>query len=193
MLPNHLRKLKCGQVYHWPAFLLGKRQSTYPMSSQINILHKIIDPVAESMGYEIVRIAMVNSARGGAMTLQGMAERPDGLMLIEDCAALSREISTLLDVEDPILQEYILEVSTPGIDRPLTRRKDFENYKGYEAKIELSVPQDSRRRYKGTLQGMEGDRVKIDVDGEVFDVDFNNINRSKLVMTDELLAMASGQ
>ncbi|NOZ65989.1 MAG: ribosome maturation factor RimP [Alphaproteobacteria bacterium] len=161
------------------------------MSSQISLLHKIIDPVAEAMGYEVVRIALQNSARGGSMTLQVMAERPDGTMLIEDCTKLSREISVILDVEDPISAEYILEVSTPGIDRPLTRRKDFENYAGYETKIELSVPEGGRRRYRGTLLGITDDTVKIEVDGEVFDVDFNNINRSKLVMTDELLAAAS--
>ncbi|MBL4800920.1 MAG: ribosome maturation factor RimP [Emcibacter sp.] len=161
------------------------------MSSQINILHKIIDPVADAMGYEIIRIAIHNSSRGDAPTLQVMAERPDGTMLVEDCAKLSREISVLLDVEDPISGEYMLEVSTAGIDRPLTRRKDFANYAGYEAKIELSVPEEGRRRYRGKLLGITGDVVKINVDGDVFEVDFDNINRSKLVLTDELLAAAS--
>ncbi len=161
------------------------------MSSQIDILHGIIDSVADGMGYEIVRIALQNSARGGAVTLQVMAERPDGTMLVEDCARLSREISVIMDVEDPISAEYVLEVSTPGLDRPLTRRKDFENYAGFETKIELSVPEEGRRRYRGKLLGIEGDLVKIEVDGEVFEVDFNNINRSKLVLTDELLAAAS--
>ncbi|VAX03208.1 Bacterial ribosome SSU maturation protein RimP [hydrothermal vent metagenome] len=165
------------------------------MSSQIEMLHKIIDPIAEAMGYEVIRIALQNSARGEAMTLQIMAERPDGSMLVEDCAKLSREISVIMDVEDPISAEYVLEVSTPGIDRPLTRRKDFENYAGYEIKIELSVPEGGRRRFRGKLKGLSsdlsGDLVKIDVDGEVFEVDFNNIYRSKLVLTDELLAMVS--
>jgi len=163
------------------------------VSSQIETLHKIIDPVAESMGYDIVRIALLNSPTGGAVTLQVMAERPDGAMLIEDCEKLSREISVLLDVEDPVSGEYVLEVSTPGIDRPLTRRKDFENYAGYIAKIELSAPQQGRRRYRGILLGMADDRVRIDVDGEVFEVDFDNIHRAKLVLTDELLAAASRQ
>ncbi|VAV96329.1 Bacterial ribosome SSU maturation protein RimP [hydrothermal vent metagenome] len=162
------------------------------MSSQISQLHEIIDPVADGMGYEIVRIALQNSARGGPVTLQIMAERPDGTMLIEDCARLSREISVILDVEDPITVEYVLEVSTPGVDRPLTRRKDFAKYAGYDAKIELSVPVADRRRYRGKLLGISGDVIKIEVDGEVFDVDFTNINRSKLVLTDELLAAASG-
>ncbi|MCK5425663.1 MAG: ribosome maturation factor RimP [Emcibacter sp.] len=143
------------------------------------------------MGYEIVRIALQNSARGGAVTMQIMAERPDGTMLVEDCAKLSREISVIMDVEDPISGEYVLEVSTPGVDRPLTRHKDFDNYAGYEVKIELSVPEDGRRRYRGKLLGIAQDVVKIEVDGEVFEVDFNNINRSKLVLTDELLAAAS--
>ncbi len=163
------------------------------MSSQIDILHRIIDPIAEAMGYEIVRIALQNSARGGPVTLQIMAERPDGTMLVEDCATLSREVSVILDVEDPVSGEYVLEVSTPGIDRPLTRRKDFVNFTGYEAKIELSVPEDGRRRFRGKLHGMSGDLVKIEVDGDVFEVDFTNIHRSKLVMTDELLAAASGK
>ncbi len=145
------------------------------------------------MGYEIVRIALQNSARGGPVTLQIMAERPDGTMLVEDCATLSREVSVILDVENPISGEYVLEVSTPGIDRPLTRRKDFVNFTGYEAKIELSVPEDGRRRFRGKLHGMSGDLVKIEVDGDVFEVDFTNIHRSKLVMTDELLAAASGK
>lgn len=161
------------------------------MSSQIDILHKIIDPVAGAMGYEIIRIALQKSARGDAVTLQIMAERPDGSMLVEDCARLSREISVIMDVEDPISAEYVLEVSTPGIDRPLTRRKDFENYAGYEVKIELSVPQQGRRRYRGELLGIKDDTVKIKVDGDVFEVDFNNINRSKLILTDELLKQAS--
>ena len=162
------------------------------MSSQIDILHTIIDPIAEAMGYEIIRIAMLNSSRGEAATLQIMAERPDGTMVVEDCAKLSREISVIMDVEDPIAGEYMLEVSSPGLDRPLTRRKDFENYAGYEAKIELSVPEDGRRRYRGKLLGITDDMVKIKVDGEVFDVDFTNINRSKLVLTDDLLAAATG-
>ncbi len=161
------------------------------MSSQIEMLHKIIDPIAEAMGYEVIRIALQNSARGEAMTLQIMAERPDGSMLVEDCAKLSREISVIMDVEDPISAEYVLEVSTPGIDRPLTRRKDFENYAGYEIKLELSVPEAGRRRFRGKLKGISGDLVKIEVDGEVFEVDFNNIYRSKLVLTDELLATVS--
>lgn len=160
------------------------------MSSQIDILHGIIDPVADGMGYEIVRIVLQNSARGGVVTLQVMAERPDGTMLVEDCARLSREISVIMDVEEPISAEYVLEVSTPGIDRPLTRHKDFENYAGFEIKMELSVPEQGRRRYRGKLLGMTGDLVKIEVDGVVFEVDFNNINRSKLVLTDELMAAA---
>ena len=184
-------------MFHWPAFLFGESPSEnlngINVSSQIKKLHDIIDPVAEAMGYEIIRIALQNSARGGAVTLQIMAERSDGTMLVEDCAALSREISVILDVEDPISGEYVLEVSTAGIDRPLTRRKDFANYAGYVAKIELSVPDNGRRRYRGKVLGIEGDVVKIEVDGEVFDVDFNNINRSKLVLTDELLAAATKQ
>ncbi|MCF8473404.1 MAG: ribosome maturation factor RimP [Emcibacter sp.] len=163
------------------------------MSSQIEKLHNIIDPIAEALGYEIVRIAILNSPTGGGSTLQVMAERPDGTMTIEDCAKLSREISVILDVEDPISGEYMLEVSTPGIDRPLTRRKDFENFVGYEIKIELSVPENDRRRFRGKLLGITGDLVRINVDGEDFDVDFNNINRSKIVLTDELLALTSNQ
>lgn len=161
------------------------------MSSQLETLHKIIDPAAEAMGYEIVRIALLNSATGGPVTLQVMAERPDGSMQIEDCENLSREISVLLDVDDPISGEYVLEVSTPGIDRPLTRRKDFENFTGFVAKIELSSPEQGRRRYRGTVLGIADDLVKIDVDGEVFELDFNNIHRAKLVLTDELLEAAS--
>ena len=120
----------------------------------------IVEPVVEGLGYRLVRIKM--SAMNGA-TLQIMAERPDGSMTVEDCEILSRDISPALDVEDPIDRAYHLEVSSPGIDRPLVRRSDFERWAGHEAKIELARLLDGRKRFRGRLAGVEGDAVVLEV------------------------------
>jgi ribosome maturation factor RimP len=117
----------------------------------------IVEPVAAGLGYRLVRIKL--SAMNGT-TLQIMAERPDGTMTVEDCETLSRDLSPTLDVEDPIDREYHLEVSSPGIDRPLVRRSDFERWSGHAAKVELNRTVDGRKRFKGTLAGLDGDSIR---------------------------------
>jgi ribosome maturation factor RimP len=149
----------------------------------------IIEPALEDRGFRLVRVAI--SGREGK-TLQVMAERADGSMTIEDCEAVSREISALLDVHDPIAGAYRLEVSSPGIDRPLVRPSDFEDWAGHEAKIELSEPIDGRKRFRGTLEGFEGGEIRIEVDlgdagRQVVGLPVGLIAEAKLVLTDDLI------
>ena len=117
-----------------------------------------------------------------------MAERPDGTMAVEDCEAASRALSPLLDVADPIEGPYRLEISSPGIDRPLVRREDFARFAGFEAKVELTSPVDGRRRFRGKLLGIEGDDVRLLVDAAPVALPLATVVRAKLVLTDELLA-----
>jgi ribosome maturation factor RimP len=118
-----------------------------------------------------------------------MAERKDGLdMSLDDCALLSRAVSAVLDVEDPIEGAYSLEVSSPGIDRPLTRPKDYERFAGFEAKLETRAPIDGRKRFKGKLLGLEAESVKIEVEGAALALPLEEIEKAKLVLTDELIA-----
>jgi len=150
-------------------------------------LIELLDPVAEAAGYEIVRLRLMG---GGVRRLQIMAETPDGQMDISDCTRLSRAISEVLDAADPITGEYNLEVSTPGIDRPLTRLKDFERYEGLEARVELDRPVDGgRKRFRGVLAGVEGKDVLIDLEGEeeTAVVPFAWMSEAKLVLSDELM------
>ena len=151
-------------------------------------LLELIDPVAEAAGYAVVRLRLM----GGSETrrLQIMAERPsDGDMNVEDCARLSRALSAVLDPADPISGEYTLEVSSPGVDRPLTRLADFETYEGYEVKVELDRLAEGRKRFRGQLAGVEGDQVGIDLEGEEATamVPFAWILEAKLVLTDQLM------
>ena len=150
-------------------------------------LLELLEPVAEAAGYDIVRLRMVGGDR--ARRMQIMAERPDGTMLVEDCAALSRAFSEVLDAADPVRGEYLLEVSSPGVDRPLTRLADFETYQGYEARIELDRLVENRKRFKGELAGVEGDNVAINLEGETDTalLPFAWISDAKLVITDRLL------
>ena len=155
-------------------------------------LLELLDPVAEAMGYEIVRLRLMG---GGVRRLQVMAERPDGHMEIEDCAGLSRAISEVLDAADPISDEYTLEVSSPGIDRPLTRLKDFEAYEGFEARLELDRVAEGRKRFRGKLAGTEGKDVLIDLEGEdgTAQVPFGWIQEAKLVLTDDLMKRGAAE
>jgi ribosome maturation factor RimP len=151
-------------------------------------LLELLDPVAEAAGYAIVRLRLMGGDH--QRRLQIMAERPaDGEMNVEDCARLSRAISEVMDAADPISGEYLLEVSSPGIDRPLTRLADFEHYEGYEARLELDRLTEGRKRFKGVLAGVEGDQVAIDLEGEAETamVPFAWIAEAKLVLTDELM------
>jgi len=153
-------------------------------------LLELLDPVAEAAGYEIVRLRLMGGAKSGR-TLQVMAERPsDGDMNIDDCTRLSRALSEVLDAADPVAGDYRLEVSSPGIDRPLTRLKDFETYEGLDARLELDRLADNRKRFKGLLAGVEGDKVLIDLEGEddvTAEIPFAWIIDAKLTLSDELL------
>ena len=150
----------------------------------------IATPVLTGMGYRLVRVRISGTS---GCTVQIMAERPDGSMLIEDCEAASRALSPVFDVEDPIDREYRLEVSSPGIDRPLVRRSDFERYAGHEAKIEMALAQDGRKRFRGILTGVEGEAAKLRrmdaAEGEPADVALRiaDMAEARLVLTDELV------
>lgn len=148
-------------------------------------------PVLEGMGYRLVRIRISGEA---GCTVQIMAERPDGSMQLEDCEAISRALSPVLDVADPIDRAYRLEISSPGIDRPLVRRSDFERYSGYLVKIDMAVAHEGRKRFRGTLGPVEGDRVHLHRDdakpNDATDVllTMEDIGEARLVLTDELIA-----
>jgi ribosome maturation factor RimP len=168
-------------------FFVGKRFAVRGKTREDRLLLELLDPVAEAAGYEIVRLRLMSGTR--SRRLQIMAERPDGEMNVEDCTRLSRAVSEVMDAADPIEGDYLLEVSSPGIDRPLTRLKDFETYEGYEAKLELDRLADGRKRFRGELAGVEGDNVAINLEGEAETalVPFDWIIEAKLVLTDQLL------
>lgn len=148
-------------------------------------LSAIIDPTLEGMGYELVRVQLQGSRR---QTLQIMADRADGQnMTVDDCADISRALSAVLDVEDPIPGAYTLEVSSPGIDRPLTRRKDFEVWAGFDAKVEAKGLVEGRKRFIGVLLGLEGDDVLLRCEGEELRIPFDMIGKAKLVLTEALI------
>ncbi|MCK5445402.1 MAG: ribosome maturation factor RimP [Rhodospirillaceae bacterium] len=153
-------------------------------------VEQIISPAAEDLGFEIVRVQLSGDKRP---RLQVMAEPNDGSnMEVGDCATLSRAISAVLDVEDPIPAEYTLEVSSPGIDRPLTRAKDFDRWKGFEARVEMNQMISGRKRFTGKLLGLgENDVIRIEVDGETHDLPFDDLYRAKLLLTDELIQAAT--
>jgi ribosome maturation factor RimP len=152
-------------------------------------LADIVSPVIEGLGFELVRIRLMG---GRTRILQIMADRPDGGIEVDDCATISTAVSAVLDVEDPIEENYVLEVSSPGIDRPLTRLKDFDMWLDYEARIETTELIDGRRRFKGTLQGTEGDEVLIEIEegGQPLTIGlkFDWLSDAKLILTDELIA-----
>lgn len=151
-------------------------------------LAEIVTPVIEGMGFELVRIRLMG---GKTATLQIMADRPEGGIVVDECARISTAVSAVLDVEDPIEDNYNLEVSSPGIDRPLTRLKDFDMWEGYEARIETAEQIDGRKRFKGILRGTEGNEVLIEIEnaGEmvVIGLQFDWLSDAKLVLTDELI------
>ena len=156
-------------------------------------LLELLDPVAEAVGYRIVRLRLMGGTE--RRKLQIMAERPsDGDMNVEDCARLSRAISEVMDAADPISGEYVLEVSSPGIDRPLTRLEDFESHEGYEVRLELDRLAEGRKRFRGVLAGVEKDpagvdQVGIDLEGEAETamIPFAWIVDAKLVLNDDLM------
>ena len=155
-------------------------------------LIELLDPVAEACGYEIVRLRLMG---GATRRLQIMAETPDGEMRVEDCTRLSRAVSEVLDAADPIAGEYMLEVSSPGIDRPLTRLEDFETFSGLEVRLETDRLVEGRKRFKGRLAGVEGQDVLVDLDDEdeTALIPFAWLADAKLVMNDELLKLGAAK
>jgi ribosome maturation factor RimP len=155
---------------------------------------KLVEPVLEGLGFRLVRVKMSGS------TLQIMAERPDGSFTIDDCEQASRAISPMLDVEDVISSRYFLEMSSPGIDRPLVRRQDFERWAGHEAKVEMIVPQAGRKRFRGMLEGFADGEVRLFIDNPeggteklLIGVPFADIGEAKLVLTDALIEAAKAR
>lgn len=147
-------------------------------------LAEIIRPVVESMGYELIRLRFMG---GDHRTLQVMVDRPQGGININECADISTALSAVLDVEDPIESAYTLEVSSPGLDRPLTRLKDFDTWAGFEAKLETRDPIDGRRRFRGRLHGTEGNEVLVEIPEGVIGLDFDWLASARLVANDELI------
>lgn len=149
-----------------------------------------ISPMAETMGFEIVRVLMVGVG-SGRPTLQIMAEKPDGTMLLDDCSRLSQAVSAILDVEDIVDEAYVLEVSSPGIDRPLTRLKDFDRYKGFEARVELDAPVGGQKKFKGVLRGLSGEDIQLETEtGAMVSLPFAAVVKAKLLLTDALIEHA---
>lgn len=157
------------------------------MSEPAQNVSDIITSTIEALGFELIRVSY---GGGRKPTLQIMAERPDGTMSVDDCALVSREVSALLDVEDPLPGEFLLEVSSPGIDRPLTRKKDFERWCGFEAKIELDETRDGRRRFRGKMIRVEGESLFIFLqeEKEEIAIPMGEISKAKLLLTEELIA-----
>ena len=147
-------------------------------------LLKIINPVISDMGFELVRLRLI---RNKEITLQIMAARPDGYINVDECAKISIAISALLDVEDAISDSYNLEVSSPGIDRPLTRFKDFQEFEGYEARIETVDLIDGQKRFRGVLAGVNGSEVLINLDEGTIGLEFDWLAEAKLVLTNDLI------
>jgi ribosome maturation factor RimP len=152
-------------------------------------LADLISPMIESMGFELVRVRLMG---GKIRILQIMADKPEGGIEVDDCGRISTAVSAILDVEDPIEDNYVLEVSSPGIDRPLTRLKDFEMWKGWDARIETSELIDGRRRFKGILQGVEAEEVLIEIEegaeSLTIGLQFDWLSDAKLLLTDDLIA-----
>jgi ribosome maturation factor RimP len=151
-------------------------------------IERLVTPALEAMGFTVVRVKLTGRP---VRTVQIMVELLDGsLVSVDECGAISRAVSALLDVEDPLQGAYSLEISSPGIDRPLVRPVDFERFAGYVAKIELRRPHEGRKRFRGRLLGLDGDDVRIDVEDGVAAIPLVDIAAAKLVLTDELIAEA---
>jgi ribosome maturation factor RimP len=153
-----------------------------------NKIEQLIEPSLAALGYRLVRVAMTG---GRGATLQVMAERLDDLpMTVNDCAQLSQSVSALLDIHDPVVGSYTLEISSPGIDRPLVRSEDYDRFIGFEAKIELAVPVEGRKRFRGRLLGAVEGTVRLLTDGGEIGLPLDAVARAKLVLTDDLIATA---
>lgn len=154
-------------------------------------LEVLLQPTVEAMSFSIVRILLSGQKRP---RLQIMVERRDGApMLVDDCAEVSRAVSAVLDVEDPISGAYTLEISSPGLDRPLVRLTDFDRFAGLDARVEMNHPIEGRRRFTGQVLGTAGEQVRLRMDGAEVRLPHADIQRAKLLLTDELLAASEGQ
>jgi ribosome maturation factor RimP len=152
-------------------------------------VERLIAPAVEAMGYDIVRVQL---SGGDRLCLQIMAERrADGTMNVDDCAEISRAVAAILDVEDPIDSAYTLEVSSPGLDRPLTRLADFDRFAGFEAKVEMQMPVDGRRRFRGRLVGSRDENIVLACEEGEVALPFAEMMKAKLVITDDLIAASS--
>jgi len=153
-------------------------------------IEQLIAPSINDMGFDIVRILLSGDRR---QTLQIMIERQDGNSVgVEDCETVSRSVSAILDVEDPIASAYSLEVSSPGIDRPLVKPEHFKRHIGFLTKMETKMPIEGRKRFKGILKAIdENNEIEIEVEGNIYHIPFSEVERAKLVLTDELIAKAT--
>ena len=158
------------------------------MTVKVESVGQLIEPTLQAMGYALVRVSLAGGI--SRPTLQVMAERIDGAgMSVDDCADISEAVSAVLDVEDPIASAYVLEVSSPGIDRPLVKKDDYERFAGFEARLETTEPVAGRKRFRGKLLGAASDAVRVKLDtGEEVEVPLAWIAKAKLVLTDELIA-----
>ena len=153
---------------------------------------RLVEPALQAMGYELVRVHYGSGS--GRPTLQIMAERLDRRsMAVEDCAEISRSLSALLDVEDPLEEAYVLEVSSPGIDRPLIRPADYQRFAGFEARLELSQPVEGRRRFRGRIGELLDGQLRIIEEAGEYRLPLEQINKAKLVLTDDLIAATSAE
>lgn len=185
--PTELALAKpCGPANKVTVSLQGDDRIIVEQGLDARIAH-MVRPTVEGLGYRLVRVRVTGQ---NGCTVQVMAERDDGTLAIEDCEAISTAVSPALDVEDPIGRAYHLEVSSPGIDRPLVRASDFMRWSGHEARLETSIPIEGRRRWRGQLIGLEGEKVGIrlaELGGETHWVPLRELSDARLVMTDALI------
>jgi len=161
---------------------------TVGTGDQTALIENLIEPSIAAMGFELVRVQFRGS---GGKTLQVMVERQDRRSInVDDCAKVSRMISTLLEVDDPVSSAYILEVSSPGIDRPLVRIDDYSRFMGFEARIETDGKINGQRRFCGRIEGLKGELIQLDCNGNRVDIPFREILKASLVMTDDLIEAA---
>ena len=147
-------------------------------------LAELLNPILEDLGFEMVRVRLSN---GNPSTLQIMADRLDGQIGVDELAEINTSVGTVLDIEDPIPENYTLEISSPGIDRPLTRKKDFDSFQGFEAKIETTELIDGRRRFRGVLAGVNNDEVLINLEEGTIGLKFTWLSEARLVLSDDLI------
>ena len=147
-------------------------------------LAELLNPILDDLGFEMVRVRL---SSGDPSTLQIMADRLDGPIGVDELAEINTSVGTILDVEDPIPENYTLEISSPGIDRPLTRKKDFDSFQGFEAKLETTEPIDGRRRFRGVLAGVNNDEVLINLEEGTIGLKFTWLSEARLVLSDDLI------